>query len=136
MKTSHFVRTMLLGAAWGLSALAVTDASYAQVTRYQPNSPTVSPYLDLTRTNIGGGLPNYYAFVRPKQRQAAINQHTQSELNQQYRSLGRLRRDVEKEIPPIASTGTGSWHMHPGSKTSFRNTTQYYPEVSLRRTRR
>ena len=33
--------------------------------RYEPRTPTVSPYLNLLRTDPGG-VPNYYSLVRPR----------------------------------------------------------------------
>ena len=109
-------------------------AAVAQVRRYQPSRPTVSPYTALTRLNTGG-LPNYYAFVRPRQEQAAINTRGRVFLNQQRASLDALRTDVrltqqaiEQRDQTITPTGKGGWFMNQGTTSTFRDDTRFYPQ--------
>jgi hypothetical protein len=78
----------------------------------------------------GGGLPNYYAFVRPELQQRAFNRQEQALSRQQGEAIQRLENDVQRATTPIAATGTGSWFMTPG-KTTYLDTTQYYPAVHL-----
>ena len=60
-----------------------------QMLRYQPNSPTVSPYLNLTRFN-NGGLPNYYSLVRPLSQQRALDTRETSLRQQQQNRIQQL----------------------------------------------
>jgi hypothetical protein len=90
------------GRAWLLAALAVSlhvafasPASEAQVRRYEPSRPTVSPYLNLFRNDDFDNrfVPNYHTLVRPLQQQYDTNQRQQRLLQQQNRSLQQLERD-------------------------------------------
>jgi hypothetical protein len=107
----------------------------AQVRRYQPVTSTLSPYLNLTRFNAGG-LPNYYALVRPQIQQQQINQQRQESALQQERQITRLENDVQRGLLPASPTGTGSWFMVPGVSTRFLDTSGYYPEPVSRAGRR
>lgn len=99
----------------------------AQVARYQPNTPTLSPYLNLSRFN-NGGLPNYFALVRPQIQQRQVNLQQQALINRQERQIVRLQNEVQSGITPAGPTGSNSWFMIPGNQTSFLNTSQFFPE--------
>jgi hypothetical protein len=113
----------------------------AQVQRYQPQRPTVSPYLNLTRLDVSP-LPNYYAFVRPEIQQRQVNVQQQSFiLRQQGEILGLQRQMIQPGGPQMIqpggpSTGTGSGFMVTGNLHSYLNTTGYYPLPNPPRTRR
>ncbi|MEQ8847015.1 hypothetical protein [Botrimarina sp.] len=76
------------------------------------SSPTVSPYLNLFRSEDDRAAPNYYTFVQP--------QIQQNEMAQQQRmQLDRLQRQVQQASynrPTVPSTGparygdTGRWY--------------------------
>ena len=104
----------------------------AQVARYQPSTPTISPYLNLTRFNPGG-LPNYYALVRPQIQQRQINLQEQARLRFQERQIIRLENEVQQVLAPTGPTGTNSWFMVPGNQAKFLDTTQFYPPPIIRR---
>ena len=128
------IRHRLLSVLTPACVVAVIGLSFlqtctAQVRRYQPQTPTLSPYLNLTLFN-GGGLPNYYAFVRPELQQRAFDRQQQALTRQHGETIQRLENDVQRGITPIAETGTGSWFMIPG-KTTYLDTTRYYPAVHL-----
>jgi hypothetical protein len=114
----------------GLSLAQVGDCQ--QVQRYQPRTSTVSPYLNLTRLNPGG-LPNYYAFVRPQQQQQAYNNTEATLRRQQSLQLDRLDNRIDAPTTGLAPTGTASWYMNPGRTTGFLNTGRYYPQVNVGR---
>ncbi len=117
-------------------ALFVTSASFGQqMRRYTPETPTVSPYVDLLRFN-DGGLPNYYGLVRPQLKQRAINNQGRLSSRQQSITLGQLQNDFQKNRLPIAPTGTGSWFMRSGARSTFLDTSRYYPQTTLRTRRR
>ena len=105
----------------------------AQVQRYQPRTPTVSPYLNLTRLDVSP-LPNYYAFVRPEIQQRQVNVQQQSLILRQQGDILGLQRQIIQPVGP--STGTGSGFMIPGTQFSYLNTTGFYPLPNPPRTRR
>lgn len=104
-----------------------------ELRRYQPSSPTVSPYLSLGRFNTSG-LPNYYTLVRPLNRQRQVNTQAQRLQRQQGLALQRLETAVQgAPAVPQVTTGTGSRFLTPGSRVTYRDTRQYYPPVILSR---
>jgi hypothetical protein len=104
--------------------LACAAASSAQQ-RYQPSTPTVSPYLNLFQNNRGNGplnraLPNYYSLVRPQLDQNQFNRAQLQVQQQQNQSIQQLQAGVgflAQQQTGQAITGHNSW---------FRNTSQYY----------
>ncbi len=111
-------------------------ASGAQgVERYEPSTPTVSPYLNLFRNDQNGRspVPNYYSLVRPLQNQYRTNQIQQQILQQQSQSIGQLQENAQQlqleKGQPVVQTGHRSWYFNPGTRTKFRDTSQYYSRV-------
>ena len=136
MRTSHPLRRVMLSAgAVAAVSFASLPTSVAQVRRYEPSTPTLSPYLGLTLFN-NGGVPNYYAFVRPRQQQRSFNLQQQALAKQQAGEIQRLDNDVQRGIAPVAQTGTGSWFFTPGLRTSYLDTSEYYPQVQVGRSGR
>ena len=127
MNVSTIASKPVLSFAVALVGLSISDRCSAQVARYQPPTPTVSPYLNLTLFN-NGGLPNYYALVRPQIRQREFNQQQQALLQQQSRQLVALQNDVVRGQQIPSSTGTGSWFLIPSQRTNYLDTTRYFPE--------
>jgi hypothetical protein len=127
-------RWLLAGLLVSLHAVFASPASEAQVRRYEPSRPTVSPYLNLFRNEgfDNRSLPNYHALVRPLQQQYDTNQRQQRLLQQQSRALGQLNANVqsieEREAAGqlVAPTGTGSWFGNPGTRSTFQNTSRFY----------
>ncbi len=105
-----------------------------ELRRYQPNTATLSPYLNLGRFN-NGGLPNYYALVRPQNRQRQVNFQTQRLQRQQAASLQQLGRVAQPQGQQAngAVTGTGSRFLTSGSRGVYQNTLQFYPAINLPR---
>jgi hypothetical protein len=133
----HSWRNALLAATAAATSLIYSPTCQAQVRRYAPQKPTLSPYLGLTLFN-NGSVPNYYAFVRPRQQQQAFNVEQQALIAQQQAvslkhagAIQGLETDVQRGLAPAAKTGTGSWFMNPGTRSTFLNTSQYYPAVNL-----
>jgi hypothetical protein len=125
-------RTLILLVGWVLASIA--DVLHAQgvgpranpgIPRYQPQSPTLSPYLNLLRPQ--GALPNYYALVRPIQRQEAFNQ--QSLAFQRRQTLGFERLEREFAQPEILPTGTAGWFFDEGRQAPYGNTSHYYQQL-------
>ena len=121
----------------GVFVLLCADASSGQVTRYQPQTPTVSPYLNLFQNRNGGGqfnsaLPNYYSLVRPQLQQQQTNQIQQQIIQQQGQTIGQLQGNVQtlqqkaKAGQPLVLTGHSSWFKNPGTQNRFLNTSKYY----------
>jgi len=103
-----------------------------QLIRYQPNSPTISPYLNLLRAN-NGGLPNYYAFVRPQTQQGSFDARETSLRRQQQVRIQQLEREIRETQDAVLPTGKASWFMIPGTRSVFQDTSQYYPQVTIGR---
>ena len=119
-------------AAWWLSH--DVSASNAQpVQRYQPATPTVSPYLDLFRFNTGV-LPNYQTFVQPQQRAQEYRQAQQWQNQQQARAIRQLQSNVRgldqraSLGPLVAPTGKHSWFFQPSTRSTYLNTSGYYSQ--------
>ncbi|MEM6365860.1 MAG: hypothetical protein AAF745_15640 [Planctomycetota bacterium] len=88
-----------------------------------PQSPTLSPYLGLLRTD-GGVLPNYQLFVRPRiELQQRLRQQAAA-INQQRRVLNTLQ-DQRRGIPsgPPATTGV---------RAGFLRYSTFYPNLNRR----
>jgi hypothetical protein len=130
MKSHDSLRQRALATIVCFACLAGWENCSAQVARYQPSTPTVSPYLNLTRFN-GGGLPNYYALVRPQIQQRDFNLRGRALQNQQTREIVTLQNEVTRGLEPSSATGTGSWFQIPGTRTSVLDTRRYYPEPAL-----
>jgi hypothetical protein len=131
MKTASRAFWILLA---GLVAMGYAEKCEAQVARYQPRTSTVSPYLNLGRFN-GGGLPNYYALVRPQLQQRQFNTQASQVAQLQAAEIASLQSQVKKGLstPQGAQTGHNSWFMTPGTEHSFMNTSQFYPQKMPRR---
>jgi len=126
-------KTVLLTTVVGLAIWALANSCRAQeLRRYQPSTATVSPYLNLGRFN-NGGLPNYYALVRPQNQQRQINLQAQRLQRQQGAALQQLQHIAQQGRVEQAVTGTGSRFMTQGSRSFYRETLQFYPVVNLRR---
>lgn len=124
------------GIAFAMIMVLHADNVQAQASRYVPQRSTVSPYLALSQTNVGG-LPNYYSLVRPQLQQNAINSAQGQLFIQQGQQLDQLSNDLQTARPPVAPTGTASWFMTSGRAAKFMTSGQYYPTVNVgaRRTR-
>jgi hypothetical protein len=127
---------LLAALVFTLLELGAASTSMAQVRRYEPNRPTVSPYLNLFRNDFNNrALPNYQALVRPLQLQQDINQQQQRLLLQQNRALQQLNtnlQDFEQRAVTgqlVAPTGKGSWFLRPSSRAQFLNTSRFYSQA-------
>jgi hypothetical protein len=128
-------RRQLLGLVFGVVSCLQTQGIPVlgqQIQRYRPATPTVSPYLNLLRTNDFGGLPNYYSLVRPQLQQQAINRQLQVSNQQQSAALSALSQQAQTGVSP---TGKASQFMWPGSQPAFQNTSRYYPPAQAIRRR-
>jgi hypothetical protein len=130
-RLTYTLPALLAGA---ISLMTTPECSAQQVRRYRPNTPTVSPYLNLLRNDNdnAGGLPNYYALVRPQlqqqsinQQQRAVNQQQLSIEAQQAAALGSLSNQVQ---PLLTPTGKAGQFMTQGRGASFQNTSRYFPQ--------
>ena len=125
-------RALLRSCLFGVLFFSVhVIAEGQQYRRYQPNSPTVSPYLNLLRFN-DGGLPNYYSLVRPQQQQRDVNVRGRTLIQRQQRRLDQVNAELQTR-QTLEPTGKASWFMYPGKRQSFQNTSRYYPQVNVGR---
>lgn len=107
----------------GLSLVLSSPNGHAQqIPRYQPDRPTVSPYLNLLR-NDTGPLPSYHGLVRPLVNQAAVNRRSAQEA----KTLGMAVQSLQSvNATTVSGTGTGSVF---GNRSHFYRT----PKVGPRR---
>jgi hypothetical protein len=123
--------------------VGVARPSFAQrPMTYRPARPAVSPYLNLLR-RTEGGLPSYYAFVRPLQQQQATNQQQAQLLIRQDRTIEQLRSErivigepAQEFLQGTAPTGSGSSFMVTGRAGGYFNYSHYYPVRQPRGRRR
>ena len=86
-------------------------------TRFQPSRPTISPYMNLFRRDTGP-IPNYHLYVRPIQRQQALNQQQQL-LNVEQ---GMALQELQLGLNQVQRSATGSTGIGAG----FRNFSHFY----------
>jgi hypothetical protein len=92
---------------------------------YSPG-PTVSPYLNLFRVDLGGGNNNYSTLVQPQLRQQAINQQQQQVDTQTARRLQSIQAES-------AYNTQGNQQIYPtGHQTVFNYMGNYYPPIRQR----
>ena len=138
MKKNNLLLAALIGGLVWAQSEAASAQSYATqrgaltqrppargARSYRPSSPTMSPYLNLLRTNTSA-VPNYYSFVRPQQRQQEFNRQEQTLRQKQAQTLGKVQNDVQLGQSPIRATGTGGGFMQGGSRSTFMNSSRYY----------
>jgi hypothetical protein len=107
----------LLAAAVAVFAIVAADASAQSPRgiggysgRYQPARPTLSPYLNLYRTQRGP-IPNYHLYVRPILQQEQINAQQGAAVQQLQQGM------MEKQTTVQGTTGIGA---------GYRNFSHYY----------
>src|SRR3990170_1237344 len=110
-----------------------STSGYAQVRRYQPSRPTVSPYMNLFRDQTGP-LPNYQALVRPLQLQDETNrlqeqsiQRNAQQTQQRQTELYSLQQQQAAQLQ-MSPTGKGSWFARPSQRNQFLNTSRFYSQ--------
>lgn len=100
---------------WVIGLLAALVSSVASAQGFNPignpstanslnnylyNRPTVSPYLNLTRTDTGNFMPNYHTLVRPqvdqRNAQAAQSAHLES-LNRRVQKIQQEQMQMMRE---------------------------------------
>jgi len=85
--------------------------------------PTLSPYHNLNLRESAQGLPNYYAFVRPMQRQQIANQ-------KQAANLRKLQQKVRVATATgIVSNNSTGGVPTTGHSSQFLNLGGYFSEV-------
>lgn len=111
--------------AFLVAGVFLYSASPAGAQRYRPSSPTLSPWLDLSRTDTGI-LDSYHDFVRPRQRlRSTLDRHSfgLQQHSANFRALGR-QMNVWERASGVRPTGAAS---------TFMNYSHYYPRGFGRR---
>ena len=94
--------------------LLSVQSARAQRRRPVPRRPTISPWLNLSRTDPGP-LGGYLSDVRPRQQLARSLQQQNARLQHQgssIRSLGRRMSLAERPPESVRPTGTGGVFMN------------------------
>jgi hypothetical protein len=102
----------------------------SQVPRYEPQSPTVSPYLSLL-SGRGGPVTNYYGLVRPQASQHAINQIQSIQTSSQQQQINTIKnQEQDYAQPKIKPTGTAGWFQTYGetSASPYQQPGHYYSQ--------
>lgn len=81
--------------------------------------PTISPYMNLYVEEGVEGLPNYYAFVRPVQRQMQTNAAARRQINSLKHQVQQV--SYGEAVPQTSGSIPGTGHG-----TRYFNTNQYY----------
>lgn len=131
------IRRLAVNSLAGCFLLTAVSASMGQQLRYEPATPTVSPYLNLFR-NDGFGrrnlVDNYYNLVRPMQRQYQVNQMQQQLLRQQHQQINQLQSNLQTleqqqaQGTLVAPTGVGAWFNRPPTNHGYLNTSRFYSQ--------
>jgi hypothetical protein len=100
----------LLLCCWAPGALA--QGGYARPATYPGSRPTVSPYLNITRS--GNRALNYYNLVRPEFEFRNAYQRLQQQAGQQAASIDQ----INAEFLPAT-----------GHSTSFQNYSHFFPSL-------
>jgi hypothetical protein len=82
--------------------LLVGTAHGQGVSTYRPATPTVSPYMNLLRTDLGP-LPNYQSLVRPQLEQRTFNRQAAQAINR-----------TERDFRTLAQTPAAAAPLQPG----------------------
>lgn len=132
------VQWLMAWALWG----AMTDRVHSQqmrgagprgnIPRYEPSSPTTSPYLNLLQPN--GALPNYHALVRPLQRQAQFNRQFQTFARQQDLTNDQVE---QRFLQPVTRpTGAAASFMNLGQGSGYQAYSHFYSPTPVRQRQR
>lgn len=112
-----------------LLCTAFAAEAYAQggpsQSRYMPARPTISPYLFLSRGTVGG-VPSYYAWVRPRiELERQMNQ-----VNQQLNFLDRqilLEQQMNQVQQGQLDVTTYRAVGQPSTAATFMNFSHFFP---------
>ncbi len=100
-------------------AICSHSASAQSPMSYEPQSPTVSPWLGLWRQNTGA-LDNYHTFVQPQMELNRTLQMQNSALTRQAAGLQSLHNEI------MQPQGNQSGMMPTGQGSTFMNYSHYY----------
>jgi hypothetical protein len=110
-------------------------AGQNRLRRYEPDRPTITPYLNLVGPGTGV-VPNYYSLVRPQFRQIA-DERKLRELAEQRRTTVPLSReelagaiDLLNQERLAIPTGTRSGFQVYSLRQSFRDYSHFYPPAA------
>src|SRR5215813_11638973 len=86
-----------------LALLSASVMAQQQMPSYRPSTPTLSPYLYLTRPN-SGPFPNYQTFVQPLENQRQTNMIQNRQINQLQQTTQQLQ---DEQYAPSTAAPTG-----------------------------
>jgi hypothetical protein len=118
MKNSFLAAALLAG----IAILSAAEPAWAQNPRrsryspYRPSSPTLSPYLDLLRSDVGP-LPNYHMYYRPRVQVRRTLEEQDLALRRQAAGMRTLGTQVGQlqgaaAIRPTGTAGTFMNYSH------------------------
>ena len=116
---------ILLFVVGGLTAITTSATAQFPQRRYQPQTATISPYLNLLRVNPSG-LPNYYSLVRPQLEFDSFRRQQTVAVQQQQLALDALQSNAAQTDRFIRPTGTHGRFFDTGSTAGFMSPSHYY----------
>jgi hypothetical protein len=112
--------------------IASSEPAEAQARRYRPSRPTVSPYLNLLRPDVGP-LPNYHALVRPQLEQQITNKEIAAALEANSKRLQFLQSGQGR----VRDSGVRATGISGGFQSAFnRSGSSYFRYPRVARVRR
>lgn len=114
-----------------VASLCLTECFSQSVQRYQPATPTLSPYLNLLGRQ--GVLPNYYALVRPLERQQQFNQQSLDFRRQQEITNQALERQFAQPSTINPTGSAGGFFIQSPTSSGFLNTSHFFQQPTVSR---
>ena len=119
MSRTVFCCAALTLATWvGGAGVVVAQRPYSNASAYRPTRPTLSPYLQLFRTDPGQILPSYQNFVQP--RVEARQFRRMQEGNVQNLQQGLQQVEQSQQFPSTSGT------IQSGIGSGFQTNRQYF----------
>ena len=113
------MRSWRLGTLVGGAGVAVAQRPYSNASAYRPTRPTLSPYLQLFRTDPGQILPSYQNFVQPRVEAREFRRQQQGNVQNLQQGLQRVQQQSQ-QLPSTSGT------IQSGIGSGFQTSRQYF----------
>ncbi len=116
------------------SLFVVQEATAQRRVPYYKRRPTISPYVNLFRSD-NGGIYNYFTWVRPQLEFQQFREQTDRQLAQQRQQVAQqsmlaqqqLQQAVQQRVLQLRPTSTA---VAPRAPAGFMNFGRFYPQGS------
>ena len=117
-RTKLFYVVLAVGALIGGPSVAEAQRPYSNSSSYQPTRPTMSPYLQLFRTDPGQILPSYQNFVQPRVQAREFRRQQEGNVQNLRQGLRQVQHSGQLEN----TSGT----IQSGIGSGFQTSRQYF----------